>query len=73
MSNIVSNIRQLAKEKGVKLNHITDKLGISRTYFSDVEKGKTKISDERLQIIADCLDTTVDYLTGKTDKKKEQF
>lgn len=69
--DIVSRIRQLTKERGLKLSYITDKIGITRTYFSDVERGKTKISEERLTIIADCLDTTTDYLLGKTEQKNK--
>lgn len=71
MSNIVGSIKQIAKERGVKLSYITSLLGLHHSYFSDVERGKTKISNERLEIIADCLNTTTDYLLGKTDIKNK--
>lgn len=70
MSN-TANIRNLAKEKGIKLNFITNQLGVSHNYFAEVDKGKTRISDKRLELIADILDTTPEYLNGEVDQKEK--
>lgn len=67
----IDRIKELAKEKGVSLAFICSKLGLQRGYFVDVSHGRTSISEERLDIIADILGTTTDYLHGKTDKKEK--
>lgn len=69
MANI-NKIKSLAKEQGLKIAFICKQLGLARTYFSDVERGKTKISDARLQVIADILHTSPAYLRDETDDKK---
>jgi transcriptional regulator with XRE-family HTH domain len=67
----LDRIKQLAKEKGISLAFICSKLGLQRGYFVDVSHGRTTISDERMNVIAEILNTTVDYLHGKTDKKEK--
>ena len=69
--SIIDSVLHLAKEKGVSQAFICNKLGLSRNYLSEVKKGKTKISDDRLSIIADILDTTPEYLKGETDVKEK--
>jgi transcriptional regulator with XRE-family HTH domain len=68
---IIDRIKALAAEKGMKLNFITKQLGLSHTYFADVRNGKNSISDTRLEVIAELLDTTAEYLKGKTDIKQK--
>lgn len=66
----IDRIKELAKERGIKLVYLIDKLGLtSRTYFNDVEKNQRDIPDERLAIIARELGTTVEYLRDETDVK----
>lgn len=66
----INKIKELAKERGIKLVYLIDKLGLtSRTYFNDVEKNQRDIPDERLAIIARELGTTVEYLRDETDVK----
>lgn len=74
----VSKIRDLCSERGIKLVFLIEKLGLkSRTYFQDIEKSGRDISLDRLEIIADTLGTTVEYLTDQTDdpskEKKPSF
>ena len=66
----IDKIKALAKEKGIKLNYITQQLGISHTFFADAAKGKVKISDNRLITIAEILNTTPEYLKDETDTKE---
>ena len=71
----VSKIRELCSERGIKLVFLIEKLGLkSRTYFQDIEKSGRDIPLDRLEIIADTLGTTVEYLTDQTDdpSKKEK-
>lgn len=67
----IDRIEALAKEKGMSLSFLCGKLGLARNYLSEVKKGKTKISGDRLAIIADILNTTPEYLKGETDIKEK--
>lgn len=71
MSNITTQrIRDLAKEQGRSLKYLCDQIGVkSRTYFQDIEKQQREIPADKLEILAATLNTTVDYLVGKTDQK----
>lgn len=61
----ISRIKQLAEQKGIKLKFICEKLGYNgRTYFNDIERNNSTIPNDKLEIIADILGTTVDYLLG---------
>ena len=66
----IDRIKELAKEKGIKIKYICSQLGLAETYLSNVKNGKDRMTDERLQKIADILDTTVEYLTGESDEKE---
>lgn len=67
----IDRIKELAKEKGIKIKFICSQLGLAETYLSNVKNGKDRMTDERLQKIADILDTTVEYLTGESDEKEK--
>ena len=60
----------LAQEKGIKKAHICRKLGKPVYYLRDVERNRSDIQGESLQIIADILGTTPEYLSGETDEKE---
>lgn len=66
----INKINALIKLKGTKKSYICEQLGLGSTYLADVERGKNKLTDERLEKIAAILGTTVDYLTDKTDDPK---
>ena len=53
------------------MSYLCKKMGVARVYFNDIEKSGREIPSEKLAIIADALDTTVDYLLGNTDKKEK--
>jgi transcriptional regulator with XRE-family HTH domain len=66
MANI-DKIKRLAKSKGIKIGYIIEQLGLNETYFTDLKRGKGKMTPERLDAIAEMLDTTSDYLEDKTE------
>ena len=70
MSN-VQKIKELAKERGIRMGYIYEKIGCSRSKFSDVESGKSSISEREYAIIAAILNTTPEYLNGETDQKEK--
>ena len=61
----------LLNDKGMSKAFVARKIGKVRTFFSDLQKGKTSLNDEQLKAVADLLDTTPEYLTDKTDKKEK--
>ena len=71
----IDKIKTLAREKGVKIKYICSQLGLAETYLSNVKNGKDRMTRERLEKIAEILETTVAYLTDETDdpapKEKE--
>lgn len=63
----IDRINELIKSKGFKKSYVCEKLGLSKVYLNNVERGKCGISDARLEKVAEMLDTSVDYLMGKTE------
>jgi len=67
----IDKIYDLAKEKGIKLSHICEKLGVARTYFADIRNKGLDIPESRLSVVADILSTTPAYLKDETDEKNK--
>jgi len=66
--NIFSaRFKNLRKENKVTQQTIADLLSVTKTQISDIENGKTTTSIERLCIIADYFDVSLDYLVGRSD------
>ena len=64
-------MNSLAKENGLKMAYFCDLLGKSRHFITDVKNGKSYFTKDQLQIIADKLNTTTEYLTDQTDQKEK--
>lgn len=64
---IVDRIITYSKSKGISQVYICKTLGVDRTWLRTVKRDNTNISEERLNKIADILDTTVAYLKGEID------
>ena len=58
-------IKELAKNQGLSLNALEEKLGYSRNTLYSLKKQKA--STERMQEIADYFNVSLDYLLGRTD------
>lgn len=67
----IDKIRDLAKEKGISVTFLCKSVGQGAYYLNDVKKRGGNIPSDRLIQIANILDTSVDYLTDKTDKKEK--
>lgn len=63
----IDRIKNLARQKGVKIKYICAQLGLAETYLSNVKNGKDRMTQDRFEQIADILGTTVEYLTDRTD------
>lgn len=63
----VARIKQIAKRKKRSMAYLCAEMNVARVYFNDIEKTGRQIPPDKLQIIADALDVSVDYLVGNTD------
>jgi transcriptional regulator with XRE-family HTH domain len=61
---------RLLKERGISAYKVSKDTGISQTTLSDWKRGRSVPKTEKLQIIADYFDVSLDYLLGKTNIKK---
>lgn len=68
---IYTRFEELVDELGIKKTFVAEKLGKSPSICQDWKRGKSQPSATQLQIVAEILDTTPEYLTGETDKKEK--
>lgn len=67
------NVKRSLEEIRLKLGYynqqeFADKLGLSRTYYNRLEKGKKPISNKTKYILINKLGISESYLNGKTDE-----
>lgn len=60
-------LKSLRIAKSMTLQRLGEQIGMSRGSLSAVENGRRPISLDSLIAIADALETSVDYLVGRTD------
>ena len=65
-------VKKLRKEKKVSQAYLAKLLGVTSTQITDIEKGKTTTSIERLCILAEYFDVSVDYLVGQSNIKERR-
>lgn len=66
----VSKIFLLLDEKNKKQNELSTFLGISKGTISEWKNGKSKSYAKYLPQIAEFFDVSIEYLTGKSENKK---
>ncbi len=64
---MINRILSRAKDIGVSQAHICTQLGLGRTWLQSVKRYNLNIEPDRLETIANILNTTVEYLKGETD------
>jgi len=67
MVNIDNLFRRIAAQ-GLTAKKLSEATGISTGNISDWKSGRSLPSAVKLDLIADYLDCSVDYLLGRTDK-----
>ncbi|ACA81917.1 helix-turn-helix domain-containing protein [Leuconostoc citreum] len=67
MSITADRIKELRKQKQLTQQGLADKIEASRDTITKYENGRRIPKLAMISLIADVLDTTVDYLQGKTD------
>lgn len=60
-------IKRLRKNQGLTQPEIAEKLGMGRSNFGHIENDRVVPTSATLQKIADILNTTTDYLLGRTE------
>lgn len=63
-------IRELREDHDKKQVEVANLLNISQQYYSEYEKGKRPIPVEKLKILANIYETSVDYIVELTDETK---
>lgn len=61
----------LIKETGKKKNYLSQKIGHAGRYLNDAKKQNLNIKKRDVEILAEELGTTVEYLTGESDQKEK--
>lgn len=67
---IFENIRNLREDHDKKQQELADYLHVKQTTYSKYELGKINIPIEVFTALAEYYDVSVDYLLGRTTKKK---
>lgn len=67
MSVTAERIKDQRKLKKLTQTELAELVNSSRSSIAQIETDKYNVSYAMLSLIADALDTTVDYLQGKTD------
>lgn len=61
----------LVAETGKKKNYLSMRMGHSGRYLNDAKKQNIQIKKPDVEILAEELGTTPEYLNGETDKKEK--
>ncbi|ORI46686.1 helix-turn-helix domain-containing protein [Leuconostoc mesenteroides] len=67
MSITANRIKELRKQKKLTQSELAKKINASRMAIANYETDRNNPSYAMLSLIADALNTTVEYLQGKTD------
>ena len=68
----LEKVKCLIKSKGWSTAYFCASMGHSRSWLIDIKKGKGVPDENGIKDIADKLDTTIEYLTDKTDIKEQK-
>ena len=66
----ISKIREIREDKDLSQSDIAKLLKTTQQQYSKYELGIRSIPLEKLDILADYYDTSIDYLVGRTDERK---
>lgn len=67
---VFENIRNLREDNDKTQKELANYLSVTQTNYSKYELGKVNIPIEVFMKLADYYDVSVDYLLGRTTKKK---
>ena len=67
METVGSRIRKLREGKGLTLDQISERTGISKGFLSDTENGNRNMSSQNMLKVANELNASLDYLLRGAD------
>ena len=67
---ILHSFREIREDKDLSQSDIAKLLKTTQQQYSKYELGIRSIPLEKLDILADYYDTSIDYLVGRTDERK---
>ena len=71
MDELYENIRRLRKAKGLSQEELAEKTGYTdRSSIAKIEKGDVDLPQSKIQLFADVLGVTPQYLMGYTNKSE---
>ena len=65
---IILRINSLCEERKISINQMSQETGLSKSVVDNIKKGSTP-SVEKISIIADYFNVSIDFLLGKTEIK----
>ena len=63
-------IKDLREDRDLYQKEIADIIKVSQQYYSEYELGNRPIPVEKLILLADYYNVSLDYIVGRTDTKK---
>jgi len=66
----IQRLKEIREDKDLLQKEVADHLNIKQQQYSEYEIGKRLIPINYLSDLADFYNTSIDYLTGKTDERK---
>lgn len=66
----IERIKSLREDKSLYQKDIAQKLNITQQQYNKYELEINSIPIEKLNILADFYETSIDYLIGRTDKRE---
>ena len=64
---MIYRLKELRLNKSLSQSEMAKKINLTQQTYSDYERGKTNPDIETLITIANILETTIDYLLGRSD------
>ena len=61
-------LKELRKDKGITQKEMAQRMGRSQSCYSDYENGVRNMPLVMLDLLADILGTSTDYILGRTDE-----
>lgn len=63
-------LKGLREDKDMTQGELAEIIGTSQSYYSQYEKGKREIPFDRIIILAEYYNVTIDYIAGLTNSKR---
>ena len=67
---LANNVKRLRSKLKIRREELSLALGFDNSYISKLEKGKINITIDKLSVIADYFNVSIDYLLERTDNTK---